>query len=59
MKKRYSEQQIVYALKQSELGETAADICHTKKSGHFCKRFDIKELEAEFEPATSSLRVIF
>jgi hypothetical protein len=34
MKKQYSEQQIVYALKQSELGETAADICHAKKSGH-------------------------
>ncbi len=30
MKKGYSEQQIVYASKQSELGETAADICHKK-----------------------------
>ena len=27
MKKRYSEQQIVYALKQAELGETAVEIC--------------------------------
>ena len=27
MKKRYTEQQIVYALKQVELGETAAEIC--------------------------------
>ena len=27
MKKRYSQEQIIYALKQSELGETAAEIC--------------------------------
>lgn len=27
MKKRYSEEQIVYALKQVELGETATDVC--------------------------------
>ena len=27
MKKRYTEQQIAYALKQVELGETAAEIC--------------------------------
>lgn len=27
MKKRYSEQQIVYALKQAELGEKITDIC--------------------------------
>ena len=27
MKRRYSEQQIVYALKQAELGEKAPDIC--------------------------------
>ena len=27
MKKRYSEQQIVYALKQAELGENVAEIC--------------------------------
>lgn len=27
MKKRYSEEQIVYALKQAELGETVAEIC--------------------------------
>ena len=27
MKKRYTEEQIVYALKQAELGEVAAEIC--------------------------------
>ena len=27
MKKRYTEQQIVYVLKQAELGETATEIC--------------------------------
>jgi len=27
MKKRYTEEQIVYALKQGELGETVAEIC--------------------------------
>ena len=27
MKKRYTEEQIVYALKQAELGETATEIC--------------------------------
>lgn len=27
MKKRYSEEQIVYALKQAELGEKATEIC--------------------------------
>ncbi len=39
MKKRYTEQQIVYALKQVELGETAAEIFHGKyTSSNLSKR---------------------